>query len=132
MKILFIFLFSLTSFAQIGSKVQSAKPGITGNWVNKEFGYEMKLQLNENGKGVFDDETISYSIVGTKLSIKFEEETISYGYKLNGSVLTLSGGDLDAPINFGKQGGSISSSSLPTKNTSTANKTLENCSHKLI
>lgn len=123
MKTLIIVLFSITSFAQIGTKVQSAKPGLTGTWINKDFGYDMKLQLNDNGKGTFEDENISYAIVGNKLSIKFVEETIAYSFKLGGNILTLSGGDLDAAINFSKQGTSspsskaLNSSSISEKST---------------
>lgn len=126
-KTIFLSLLTLQLFAQIGSKVQSAKPGLTGNWINKDFGYDMKLQLAENGKGIFEDENISYSIVGSKLSIKFEEETIAYNYKLAGNTLTLSGGDLDAPINFAKEGNTNSStktlnSNTPTEKTAIAEK----------
>lgn len=102
-----LILFSIQIFAQIGQKIPNTKTGLTGTWVNKDFGYDMKLQLNDNGKGAFEDVNISYTIVGNKLSIKFEAETITYGYKLTGNVLTLSGGDLDAAINFSKQGTSI-------------------------
>lgn len=119
MKTLFIVLFSLTSFAQIGSKVQSTKPGITGTWINKDFGYDMKLQLNDNGEGLFEDENISYKIVGSKINIKFKEETIAYNFKLSGNTLTLSGGDLDNPTIFFKNGSSSSPSSK--SNLSTAN-----------
>jgi hypothetical protein len=110
MKTIIFLLFTMVSFAQIGSKIPSTKPGLIGTWVNKDFGYDMKLQLNDNGKGAFEDENISYTIIGNKLSIKFEEETIAYSYKLAGNILTLSGGDLDATINFSKQGSSTSNS----------------------
>ena len=100
MKTIIFFLFTMVSYAQIGSKIPTQKTGLSGTWINKDFGYDMKLQLNENGKGVFEDEAITYTVVGNKINMKFEEETIAYNYKLSGNTLTLSGGDLDSPVSF--------------------------------
>ncbi len=130
-----LLLFSIQIFAQIGQKIPNTKTGLTGTWVNKDFGYDMKLELSDNGKGIFEDENITYTVVGNKLNIKFEEETIAYGYKLTGNVLTLSGGDLDAAINFSKQGSSVSNSkALNSSSTSQASQTTEkaNKTDKLI
>lgn len=102
----FIFLFLSTfTFAQIGSKVQSSKPVLVGNWSNSSFGFEMKLVLNSDGSGSFDGEKITYSSTATTLIIKEDGITTTYQYKLNGNSLMLSGGDLDAPITFTKNGG---------------------------
>jgi hypothetical protein len=117
MKILFFSLFAMVSFGQIGSKIPSSKSGISGTWINKDFGYDMKLQLSDNGSGVFEEEKISYTIVGNKLNIKFEEETIAYGFKLTGNILTLTGGDLDAPIHFSKQGTAPANSKITSSNS---------------
>jgi hypothetical protein len=129
MKTIVFFLFTMVSYAQIGSKIPTQKTGLSGTWINKDFGYDMKLQLNENGKGVFEDEAITYTIAGNKINMKFEEETIAYNFKLSGNTLTLSGGDLDSPVSFSKNG----SSSTPTtkSNFSTSNtKALEEKSSK--
>ncbi|HLO44083.1 MAG TPA: hypothetical protein VK175_07115 [Leadbetterella sp.] len=122
MKILLFTLFAIVSFGQIGSKVPAQKTGLSGTWINKDFGYDMKLQLNDNGRGFFEDEGITYSVVGNKINMKFEEETIAYNYKLVGNVLTLSGGDLDSPVSFSKNGASVN-----TKNemTSSSPKSVE-------
>lgn len=104
MKTLFLILICFTTFAQIGSKINSQKQSVVGQWVNKSQGFDMKLTLLENGKGEFDEEKISYSIVGDKIKIKFEAETVSYGFKLTDSQMTLSGGDLDGPIVFNRFG----------------------------
>jgi hypothetical protein len=119
-KLIFLYFISVNIFAQISSKIPSSKTSLIGTWVNKDFGYDMKLQLNDNGKGVFEDENISYTVVGTKINIKFEEETIAYNFKVSGNILTLSGGDLDNPVSFSKNGSLSSSStksSLPTTNS---------------
>jgi hypothetical protein len=116
MKTLILFLISFSSFAQIGNKINTQKPNLLGQWVNKSQGFDMKLTLQENGKGDFDEEKISYTIVGDKLKIKFDAETVSYNYKLTDSQMTLSGGDLDGPITFNKIGNkNLASNSPPVK-----------------
>jgi hypothetical protein len=102
----FLIIFSNILLAQVGSKVQSS---IIGNWVNSEFGFEMKLSLQANGSGSFDGEKMTYSIAGSNLTIKESGITTTYKYQLNGNALTLSGGDLDAPITFSKGGASTQS-----------------------
>ncbi len=91
--------------AQIGSKVQASKTSLAGNWSNNQFGFTMILQLNTDGSGTFDGEKISYTSTATTLSVKQDGETTVYKYALQNGKLTLSGGDLDAPIAFAKDGG---------------------------
>lgn len=125
--IIIFLLFTMVSFAQIGSKIPAQKTILSGTWINKDFGYEMKLQLNDNGKGVFEDETITYTVVGSKINMQFEEETIAYNYKISGNTLTLSGGDLDSPLSFSKNGASTT-----TKNEmpNASSKTIEDKNSK--
>lgn len=118
-KLIFLYFISVNIFAQISSKIPSSKTSVIGIWINKDFGYDMKLQLNDSGEGLFEDENISYKIVGSKINIKFKEETIAYNFKLSGNTLTLSGGDLDNPTIFFKNGSSLSPGSK--NNLSTAN-----------
>jgi hypothetical protein len=99
-----IYLWCGSIFAQIGTKIPSQNTGIIGLWINKDFGYDMKLQLSDKGKGVFEDEAVTYNIAGSKINIKFKTETIPYSFKLTPHSLTLSGGDLDAPITFTRNG----------------------------
>ncbi|MCA0366050.1 MAG: hypothetical protein LCH67_18580 [Bacteroidetes bacterium] len=103
MKTILLILISLATFGQIGAKVNSSSgSGIQGEWVNTQFGYEMKLSLKAGGKGVFDEENISYTVSGNKLIIRGQDTNESYTYKLSGNNLTLSGGDLDDAITFAK------------------------------
>jgi hypothetical protein len=100
-----VFLFATVSWSaagQIGAKAQQGK--IYGAWQNNEFGYQMTLMLNADGTGEFDGGTISFSAQGNTLSITQEGVKNTYTYLLQGSTLTLSGGDLDKPITFRKAG----------------------------
>jgi len=90
-------------FAQIGQKMKTgSETGITGLWRNSSMGFNMDLDLQANGKGVFDGDAISYQFNGTSLVITSGGNKTTYQAKLSGDVLTLSGGDLDAPVAFNR------------------------------
>ncbi|MEQ8683811.1 MAG: hypothetical protein RIE86_00900 [Imperialibacter sp.] len=111
-------IFYQAAIAQIGSKVkEQTTQGLPGTWVNTEFGYTMNLRLLNNGSGEFDGESVTYTASESALTIKFATEVVTYQYSLMGDQLTLSGGDLDAAITFGKNGAErqASASTLPTQ-----------------
>ncbi len=108
-KTLFIcLLFPTFLMAQIGSKVPSGKTSLSGKWTNNQFGFAMILQLNQDGSGSFDGEKITYTSTSNILSVKQDGETTRYNYSLQSGKLTLSGGDLDAPLSFSRDGTSVS------------------------
>lgn len=115
---LFIFCFGST-IAQIGAKVQQ-QGKVTGIWQNNQFGYQMTLILNENATGEFDGDAIQYSIKENNLTITQSGATNKYTFLLQGNSLTLSGGDLDQPITFARQGTAQGEEkkSLPSSNAS--------------
>jgi hypothetical protein len=96
------FLLPLMVAAQIGSKTQPGK--IYGIWQNAQFGYQMRLILNADGKGEFDGETISFISQGSKLTIVQGGMSTEYMFLLSENSLTLSGGDLDEPVMFTRNG----------------------------
>ncbi len=79
-------------------------PNLTGTWHAKEHGFTMILVLRPDGTGTFDDEAIKYKIIGNKLAITEDGEINNYTFTLKGNSLTLSGGDLDQPMIFERQG----------------------------
>jgi hypothetical protein len=101
--ILFIHL-AMTSVGQIGAKAQQGK--IYGIWTNNEFGFQMTLMLNADGTGEFDGDVIRYVLQGDKLQITQQGTTNAYVYILKENALTLSGGDLEKPVTFSRQGSS--------------------------
>lgn len=109
-------LISWNSCAQIGAKAQQGN--LTGVWQNNDFGYQMTLILQPNNTGEFDGETIKYLIKETTLSITQNNETNTYTYVLKGNSLTLSGGDLEKPILFTRQGSTSSGNSSKAVSTS--------------
>ncbi len=100
--ILYLILLPLVAGAQIGAKTQQGK--IYGIWQNAQFGYQMTLMLNADGSGEFDGEMIRYTFQGTKLSLLQGGQTTVYSCALQENSLTLSGGDLDQPVTFIRNG----------------------------
>jgi len=85
-------LLPCTAEAQNGS--------VIGNWQNKQFGYSMDLQLNKDGTGIFEGESLRYVVKGNLLIITIGEETTAYEFNQNGNRLALAGGDLDGLVTF--------------------------------
>ena len=115
--ILLFLLFPTMLLAQIGSKVQATKTSLAGKWTNNQFGFAMILQLNADGSGTFDEEKITYTSTANTLSVRQEGQTTNYKYVLQNGQLTLSGGDLDAPISFSKADGTSSATAQKTTPT---------------
>jgi hypothetical protein len=107
-------LFTVPLSAQIGQKMKSgAETNIIGLWRNSAMGFNMDLNLLTNGKGTFDEEAISYQFTGSALIISSGSSKTTYQAKLAGDALTLSGGDLDAPIVFSR----VNASANPAAST---------------
>jgi hypothetical protein len=104
MNMVFRFLtFALILLPGVGLLAQS-NPNLAGTWHAKEHGFTMILILRADGTGTFDDEAIKYTIIGNKLAITEDGEVNQYTFTLQGNSLTLSGGDLDKPMIFERQG----------------------------
>lgn len=111
--ILFL-LFTVSGIAQIGTKTQQSK--IHGIWQNNSFGYQMTLMLNPDGTGEFDGDAIKYTANDGKfvMTVVAESQTTHYSYSLQGNTLTVSGGDLDAPVAFTRSGTSAQTKVAPS------------------
>ena len=99
--LVFLFLaFESWAFAQQSSN-------LVGTWVGKVQGYgvEMKLTLNADGSADYEGVMGKWRVQANKLLLTQEGETVGYTFTLQGSQLTLSGGDLMAPMGMTRAGG---------------------------
>ena len=99
--LVFLFLaFESWAFAQQSSN-------LVGTWVGKVQGYgvEMKLTLNADGSADYEGVMGKWRVQANKLLLTLEGETVGYTFTLQGSQLTLSGGDLMAPMGMTRAGG---------------------------
>lgn len=104
--ILFALLVPFFVNAQIGARVQQTK--IQGTWTARVEGVDMTLVMNVDGTGTFDGDKIKYIAQNGKLSLTILQQstTLNYNYTLKENTLTVSGGDLDSPVTFTRNGAS--------------------------
>lgn len=79
-------------------------PGLLGSWQTKGSELVVRVTFNPDGTGILDGTPIKYSVRGTQLTVNEEGTINNYTFKLSGDELVVSGGDLDAPMTFGRQG----------------------------
>jgi hypothetical protein len=80
--------------------------GLVGTWIGKVQGFEveMKLVLNADGSADYEGKPGTWRTQGNRLLLSQEGETTAYEFRLQGSQLTLSGGDLMAPLALTRAG----------------------------
>jgi hypothetical protein len=93
------------AFGSWASAQQSSN--LVGTWVGKVqgFGVEMRLVLNADGSADYEGVMGRWRAQGNRLLFTQEGETVAYNFTLQGSQLTLSGGDLMAPMVMTRAGG---------------------------
>ena len=93
------------TFGSWASAMQSSQ--LVGTWVGKVQGYgvEMRFVLNADGSADYEGVAGSWRAQGNRLMLTQEGETVAYNFTLQGSRLTLSGGDLMAPMVMTRAGG---------------------------
>jgi hypothetical protein len=79
---------------------------LVGTWSGKVQGFEveMKLVLNADGSADYEGSPGTWRKQGNRLLLSQEGETTAYEFRLQGSQLTLSGGDLMAPLVLARAG----------------------------
>jgi hypothetical protein len=82
---------------------------LQGTWQANEGVTTITLTLNAGGTGKLDGAGIKYTVKDNVLIVDEGGVVNRYAYQLNGNVLTLSGGDLQKPMVFERQGASSSS-----------------------
>src|SRR5688572_6436509 len=82
-----------------------AAPNLQGTWQAKDGPVVMVLTLDGNGSGTLEGAPFRYTVKGSTLVVDEGGEVNNYAFSLKGNALTLSGGDLDRPMTFQRQGG---------------------------
>ena len=79
---------------------------LVGTWSGKVQGFEveMRLVLNADGTADYEGSPGTWRTQGNRLLLSQEGETTAYEFRLQGSQLTLSGGDLMAPLVLARAG----------------------------
>ena len=77
---------------------------LVGTWSGDFGGEPFQLILNADGTGQMDG-PIQWAVQGNKLVIVEDDGSTAYTFTLKGSKMTVSGGDLEAPLTLTRAGG---------------------------
>ncbi len=80
-----------------------ANSSLVGTWSGDFGGEPFQLILNADGTGKMDG-PIHWQAQGNRLVITEEDGATAYNFVLKGSKMTVSGGDLEAPLNLTRSG----------------------------
>jgi hypothetical protein len=90
--------------AASGSSAQSKKVQLGGTWKAETPDGPRSVIIRADSSASYGDETVRWRLKGDSIHIAFGDEWMVYRYKVKGSRLTLSGGDLDEPITLKRVG----------------------------
>lgn len=90
--------------ASAGFVQGQADSSLIGTWQSQEANATITLVLNADGSGKLDEANIKYTVNGDKLRVNDSGTINNYTFSLRGNTLTVSGGDLDKPLVFARQG----------------------------
>jgi hypothetical protein len=98
------FLMTVCTVLFFASASAQQSSGLLGSWQTKGSDLVVRVTFNPDGTGMLDGTPIKYSVRGTQLTVNEEGTINNYTFKLSGDELVVSGGDLDAPLTFVRQG----------------------------
>lgn len=78
---------------------------LVGTWTASVQGQEFSIIFGADGSMRMGDEQWRYNTQGGMLNVDTGQGVVSYNTTLSGNSLTLSGGDLQVPVTFIRQGG---------------------------
>jgi len=80
-----------------------ANPALHGTWSAANVqGRPLKVDFAPNGSGSINDQPMRWQVVGGALLIQQNGQVASYGFKIDGEKLLVSGGDLAQPATLAK------------------------------
>ena len=99
-----IVLLMALSVLSVGLVWAGQNSPLVGTWSGDFGGEPFQLILNADGTGQMDG-PIQWQVQGNKLVITEADGATAYNFVLKGSKMTVSGGDLEAPLTLTRTGG---------------------------
>ncbi|MBN1362927.1 MAG: mechanosensitive ion channel [Sedimentisphaerales bacterium] len=81
---------------------KALEASLIGEWTCEIGQVRQVLALSADGTFALGDKRGTYATEANRLSLRTDSDTVSYDFRLKGKTLTLSGGDLSAPLEFTK------------------------------
>lgn len=83
---------------------QTQLPIMDGTWETDTPDGPREIIIRHDSSASYGDETVRWRLEGDSLHLAFGDEWIVYGYALDQNKLTLTGGDLEDPIELRRTG----------------------------
>lgn len=96
-------LLLLTAFPP-GGLAQSRTPDLTGTWEAESPDGPVTIVVRPDSSASFGEEIVRWRVMADTVFLAIGGEWLGYNFALQGSTLTLSGGDLEEPIDLKKLG----------------------------
>lgn len=96
----------------VSEVLAGSNTALVGTWSGDFAGEPFQLILNADGTGQMDG-PIQWQVQGNKLVIAEDDGSTAYNFSLKGSKLTVSGGDLEAPLLLTRTGGAGKAAAPP-------------------
>jgi hypothetical protein len=85
------------------SVASAQSESLVGSWQTRDSAVDLRVTFNPDGTGLLDGTPIKYTVRGTQLVVNESGAVNNYSFRLDGDVLVVSGGNLDAPLTFARQ-----------------------------
>ena len=95
---------ALTAMPSLGYAQAGRIPDLSGTWEAESADGPVTVIVRPDSSASFGEEIVRWRIVADTVYLAIGGEWLGYNYLLKGSVLTLSGGDLEEPIDLKKLG----------------------------
>jgi len=99
-----LLLVALCALAPVTAAPAQRSPSLDGTWRAKTPDGPQTVIVRADSSASFGDETVRWRIVADSIFIALGDEWTVYNFVLRGRKLTLSGGDLEEPIELERVG----------------------------
>ena len=97
-------VFGLVAVAPAALTAQSSTPDLSGTWQADTPDGPQTIIVRPDSSASFGDEIVRWRVVADTVFLALGGEWLGYNYRLRGNTLTLSGGDLEEPIELRRVG----------------------------
>ncbi len=83
---------------------QSRRPNLAGTWQVNTPDDPREVIIRPDSSASFGQERVRWRVIGNSIFLAFGDEWVGYFFKLSGTELTVSGGDLEEPMRLRRVG----------------------------
>lgn len=100
----FVLALALLAASPAVGIAQSSPPDLTGTWEAESPDGPVTIIVRPDSSASFGEEIVRWRVASDTVYLAIGGEWLAYNFALRGGTLTLSGGDLEEPIDLKKLG----------------------------